>query len=105
MRFRKRVGLLGASLEFRAFFLDQFALMDVELRLLQQTDGLQMPFDDVAEFGDGRGHEFSARLPIAAFGVEYGLELVDQEGRVAALAKYRGNDPRQRHDPLEVIEV
>src|ERR1700690_4565697 len=79
--------------------------MDVEFRLLQQADRLQVPLDDIAQFRDGRGHEFPARLPIAALRIEYRLELVDQECGIAALAEYRGNNPRQRHDPLEVIEI
>jgi hypothetical protein len=79
--------------------------MDVEFRLLEQADRLQVALDHIAQFGDRRRHEFAARLPIAALRVEYRLEFVDQERRVAALAKYRGNDPRQRHDPLKMIEV
>src|SRR5580700_4354728 len=79
--------------------------MDIEFRLLEQADRLQVPLDDIAEFRDRRGHEFAARLPIAALGIEYRLEFVDQKRCVAALAEYRGNNPRQRYDPLEMIEV
>src|SRR5580698_10804129 len=79
--------------------------MHIEFRLLEQADRLQVAFDDIAQFRDGRGHEFAARLPIAALRIEYGLEFVDQERRIAALAEYRGNNPRQRHDPLKMIEV
>jgi hypothetical protein len=79
--------------------------MHVELGLLQQADRLQVALDDIAQFRNGRGHEFAARLPIAALRIEHRLELVDQERGVAALAEYRGNNPRQRHDPLEMIEV
>src|SRR5258708_27533561 len=61
--------------------------------------------DHIAEFVDRRRLEFAAWLQIAALRVECRLELVDQERRVAALAEYRGNNPRQRHDPLKMIEV
>src|ERR1700685_1552122 len=79
--------------------------MHIEFRLLQQADRLQVALDDIAQFRDGRGHEFAARLPIAALRIEYRLEFVDQKSRIAPLAEYRGNNPRQRHDPLEMVEV
>src|SRR5208282_1705044 len=40
MRLRKGIGLFGACFELCALFLDEFALMHIELRLLEQTDGL-----------------------------------------------------------------
>src|ERR1039457_2245779 len=105
MRLRKRVRLFGPRLELLTLLLHQFALMDVEFRLLQQPDRLQVTLDHVTQLGDGGGHEFSPGLPIAAARIEHRLELVDQEGGIAALAKYRRNDPRQCDDPLEMIEI
>src|SRR5579872_7454088 len=70
MRLREGVRLLRAGLEFRALLFDQLALMNIELGLFQQADGLQMALDDVAQFGDGRGHELAARLPVAALRIE-----------------------------------
>src|SRR5229473_5920830 len=79
--------------------------MHVELGLLEQSDRLQVTLDHVAEFGDGRGHEFAAGLPVAALRIEYRLQFLDQKRRIAALAKYGGNDPGQRDDPLEMVEI
>src|ERR1700676_3199631 len=79
--------------------------MHIELGLLEQSDRLQVPFDHMAQLRDGRGHEFTAGLPVAALRIEYRLQFVDQKRRIAALAKYRGNDPGKRDDPLEGIEI
>src|ERR1700691_4547913 len=79
--------------------------MHVEFGLLEQADRLQVAFDHITQFSDGRGHEFAAGLPVAALRIEYRLQFVDQKSGIAALAKYRGNDPSQRHDPLEMIEI
>src|ERR1700732_4265187 len=79
--------------------------MDIEFRLLEQSDRLQVPLDHVAQFRDRRGHELAAGLPVPTLRIEYRLELIDQERRIAALAEYRGNNPGQRHDPLKMIEV
>src|SRR6267154_6587587 len=105
MRLRESVGLLGSRLELRALFLHELALMHVELGLLEHSDRLQVPLDHIAEFGDGRGHEFAAGLPVAALRIEYRLQFVDQKRGIAALAKYGGNDPGQRDDPLEMVEI
>src|SRR5665213_3524614 len=76
MRLRKGIGLLGSRLELRALFLHELALMLVQLGLLEQSDRLQVAFDDVAQLGDGRRHEFPAGLPVAALRIEYRLQLV-----------------------------
>src|SRR5450631_322632 len=89
MRLGEGIGLLGSGLEFRALFLHHLTLMHVKFGLLEQSDGLQVPFDHVSQLCDGRGHELAARLPIAALGVEYGLQLFDQECGVATLAEHR----------------
>src|SRR3981081_4169755 len=105
MRLRESVGLLGSRLELRALFLHELALVHVELGLLEQSDRLQVPLDHVAQLGDGRGHEFAAGLPVAALRIEYRLQLLDQKGGVAALAKYGGNDPGERDAPLVAIQA
>src|ERR1700722_20275047 len=79
--------------------------MDVEFGLLEQSDRLQVPLDDIAQFRDRRGHELAAGLPVPTLRIEYRLEFIDHERRIAALAEYRAHDPGQRHDPLEMIEV
>src|SRR6185437_11670688 len=105
MRLRKCVRLPGPRFEFRALFLHQLALVLVELGLFEQADRLEVPFDDVAQFRNRRGHELPAGLPVAALRIEHRLELIDQKRRIAALAKHRRNDPRQCDDPLEVVEI
>src|SRR5487761_2443352 len=104
-RLRESIGLLGARLELGALFLHELALMLVEFRLLQQADRLQVTLDHIAEFGDRGGHVFAARLPVAAARIEHRLQFVDEEGRVAALAKDGGNDAGQRDDPLKMVEI
>ena len=47
----------------------------------------------------------ASRLPVAPLRIEHRLQLVNQKCGVTALAEYRGNDPGQRHDPLEMIEI
>ena len=44
--------------------------------------------DDGAEFGDDAGHVDAAGLEVAAARVEHGLQFLDQEGHVAALAEH-----------------
>src|SRR6185437_13797333 len=105
MRLRKGVRMLRTRLELRPLLVHQLLLVLIELRVAHETDGLQVPLDDVAQLRDDRWHEFATRLPVPAARVEHGLQLIHQERHVAALAEHRRNDPRQRDDPLEVIEV
>ena len=64
-----------------------------------------MPFDHVAKLGDDRRHELPAGLPVAAARIKHGLELINQEGDVATFSEHRRDDARQRHDPLEMVEI
>ena len=48
----------------------------------------------LAEFRDDGWHELATRLPIATTRVEHGLQLVHQEGDVAALAEHGRDDAR-----------
>ena len=94
MTTRERVRLLVKRLELRALFLDEFLAMLVEFRPRDETDGLQVLFDDVAKFRDDGRHELAARLPVAATRVEHSLQFVHQEGNVATLAEHRRDDAR-----------
>src|ERR1700726_1762504 len=105
MRLGERVGLLGARLEFGALLFDELLLMLIEHWLSQKADALQVPLDYVAELGDDRRHELPAGLPVATARVKHSLELINEEGDVAAFSEHGRDDPRQRHDPLEMIEV
>src|SRR5882762_2262420 len=89
VRLGKGVGLPGARLELGALLVDQLLLVRIELRLPDETDALQVLLDDIAELGDDRGHELSAGLPVTAARVEHRLQLIHQEGDVAALAEHR----------------
>src|ERR1700747_2924109 len=83
--------------------------MNVELGLAYQADRLQMFLDHltdlVAELGDDRWHEFATWLPVTAARIEHRLQLIHEEGHISALPEDRGDDARERDDPLEVIEV
>ncbi len=97
--------LLARFLELGSFLGNQFFLRFIEIRCLQQADRDQVFFDDIAELGDDRWHELAARLPITAARVEDSLEFIDEEGDVATFTEYRRYDPRQRHDPLVMIQI
>src|SRR5690606_30752305 len=82
------VDLLLSSLVFGALLLDQLATGFVDLGVLQEADGAQVPLDDVTELGNDRGHELAAGLPVATAWVEHGFELFDKEGHIAAFAEH-----------------
>src|ERR1700736_2851532 len=105
VRLRERVGLLGTCFALGALLVDEFLLVLIELRLAHETDGLQVLLDDVAELRNDRRHELPAGLPVAAAGIEYGLQLLNQEGDVATLPEHGRDDAGQRDDPLEMVEV
>jgi len=77
----------------------------VQLGGLKHADLGEVLFDDLADFGNQGRHELAAGLPVAAAGIEDGLELFDEEGDVAAFAEHGGDHSGQCHDPLVVVEV
>ncbi len=79
--------------------------MFVQLGVDDQADHLHMVFDHGADLSDDAGHIHAAGLEVAAAGVEYGFQLFDQEGDVAALAEHGAHDAGDGHDPLEVVHV
>ncbi|MNN47599.1 hypothetical protein D3C81_1620270 [compost metagenome] len=72
---------------------------------MQHADGDQVALQHGADLGDDRRHVHAALLQVAAARVEHRLELLDQEGAVAALAQHRGHDAGEGDDPLEVVHV
>ena len=84
--------------------LGQVALLRlVRLSVLQHADGDQVALQHGADLGDDGRHVHAALLQVADARVEHRLELLDQEGAVAALAQHRGHDAGEGDDPLEVV--
>ena len=87
------------------FFLDESTLSVVERLVLDQADHAHVRLDGVTDFRDQRRHVAPTLLEVSAAGVEHRSQLLDEERHVTALAKHRGHDSRERHDPLEVLHV
>ena len=86
---RKSIFLLAREFVFAALGFDQFALMLIQLVPRQHANVLQVLFDYMAELGNDGRHVFATRLPVTTAGIKDGLELIDDEGYVATLTKYR----------------
>src|SRR3546814_8845166 len=71
---------------------------------LQEADIDHVALDNAADGGQQRGH-VAALHPGAAARVEYGLQLLDDEGDVAAAAEHRGDHAGQRQGPGIVLHV
>ena len=89
--------------EIAALFGQQLLLLCGQFRGVQQTDRLEMVFDNGTQLGHQRRHVDTARLEVTATRIEHGLHFVNHEGDIAALAEHGRHDARQRHDPLEMI--
>src|SRR6185436_12512742 len=83
---RERILLAAARFELGLLLREKLFLVLAQVRAFEQADLDQVLLDDVAELGNDRRHELAAGLPVAAARIEDGLELVDEERHVAALA-------------------
>ena len=91
-----------AALHFRFFRFDELPASLIHLFRRDQTDGFEMRFDQVAQFGDQRRRIFTL-FEVATARIEHAVQFFNEESAIAALAEHRGDDARERHDPLEVI--
>src|SRR5690606_30115379 len=95
----------GAGTDERGALLVRVGALVLVHLVFEHADALEVLLQPIADFCHQRGHPAASALHIAAFGVEYAVQLLDQEGAVTALAEYRGNDQRQRGNPLVVLHV
>ena len=70
----------------------------------QEADRHEMPLDDVADGREQARHVVPLHPPAAAR-IEHRLQLLDDEGHVAASAEHGADHARQRDRPSVVLEV
>ena len=75
-------------LKLPALLLDKLAFVLVHGIGREQPDETQVLLNDMPEFRNDLVHELAAGLPVAAPGIEHGLEFVNHEGHIAALPEH-----------------